>query len=168
MLLIDFEGFPYGIKDLFWLKNRLINLVDNSGNKEIIIACNTLSSIIYYFNLKFSKKVVDVVTPTILFFNEKKYEKIIILATKNTIKMDVYSKYITADITYIDASTLIEAIQKNQPSNKIIDGLKSIILDTKTPILLGCTHLIKLKEIFRSTFLNEIISQDEIFIKNLL
>ena len=38
-LLIDQEGFPYGNKDLIWLKERLFSLVEKSETDNIIIAC---------------------------------------------------------------------------------------------------------------------------------
>ena len=54
-LLIDKDGFPYGDKDLLWLKERLINLVEMAKTNIVIIACNTLSSLIFYYDLKFKK-----------------------------------------------------------------------------------------------------------------
>ena len=60
--LIDKEGFPYGNKDLLWLKTRVVKLVCESKSDVVLLACNTLSSIIYNDYIKFDKKVVDVIT----------------------------------------------------------------------------------------------------------
>ena len=162
-LMIDHEGFPYGDKDLNWLKDRLITLVDSSSTNTVIIACNTLSSVIYEYDLIFNKQVVDVITPTIYFFLGKSYKKVAILATKNTIKMNIYKRLLD-NIIYIDASKLISDLQ-----NKLYfyDSLKEVL--QKIPfncdcVLLGCTHLIKIKELFRKKLKIDVISQDEIFI----
>jgi glutamate racemase len=53
-LLIDKDGFPYGNKELLWLKERLLHLVEEAKSDTVIIACNTLSSLIFYFNLEFT------------------------------------------------------------------------------------------------------------------
>ena len=44
--LVDYKNFPYGNKDLSFLKERLIELVNKANNQIVVIACNTLSSII--------------------------------------------------------------------------------------------------------------------------
>ena len=143
--MIDIEGFPYGNKELSWLKERIIKLVNESKTDNVIIACNTLSSIIY-------------------FFTKQNYQHIYILATKNTAKMDVYSKLFKGLITYIDASDLIEAIQFGDSFQNELYDLLQLIKDKNSPILLGCTHLIKIKRIIRKKVENIIISQDEIFV----
>ena len=164
ILYIDKEGYPYGNKELDWLKERLNSLVLNSKSNIVVIACNTLSSIIYNFDLKFKKVVVDVITPTIYFLKGKNYKNICILATKNTIKMDIYCRLLQTNITYIDATKLIDDLEKD---NDYIPSLFEIIDNLSTEydaILLGCTHLIKIKNEFRKYLNIDIISQDEIFI----
>lgn len=161
---IDNEGFPYGNKNLSWLKARLLILVEECKSDVVLIACNTLSSVIYLEDLKFKKKVVDVITPTIYFFREHNYKKICILATKNTILMDVYGKLLN-NIYYIEASELIFNLEKNLKYD-----LYNIIskIDKQTDaILLGCTHLIAIKDEFRRKIGIDVISQEEIVI-NLL
>ena len=51
--LIDKEGFPYGNKDLLWLKTRVVKLVCECKSELVLLACNTLSSIIYNDYIKF-------------------------------------------------------------------------------------------------------------------
>ena len=160
---IDTEGFPYGQKDLNWLKERLELLISQAKSNVIIIACNTLSSLIYYYDLKFKKIVVDVITPTIYFLKDKKYKNICILCTKNTIKMDIYGKLLNSNIIYIDTTGLIDDIQNNK--NHIIN-LYNVIdkIDDKCDlVILGCTHLIRIKDEFRKIIDIDILSQDEIF-----
>lgn len=161
--LIDYEGFPYGNKELDWLKDRLISLVDNSNTNFCIIACNTLSSIVYEYDLIFNKKVVDVITPTIYFFMTRKYKKIVVLATQNTIKLDIYRRLLN-DVVYIDASKLIFDLQNDLDYLASLDEVLSLVPDDCDFLLLGCTHLIYIKEAFRQKVNITVISQDEIFI----
>ena len=164
VLYIDKEGFPYGNKDLSWLKKRLEFLISNSKVNIVIVACNTLSSLIFHYDLKFNKTVVDVITPTIYFLNSKNYNNICILATKNTIKMDVYSRLLYSKITYIDASKLISNIQNNTNYISSLFELVDQIYGFYDMVLLGCTHLIKLKDEFRRYLDIDVISQDEVLI----
>ena len=163
ILLIDYEGFPYGDKGLDWLKDRIMNLVDNSKTNIVIIACNTLSSVIYEYDLIFKKKVVDVITPTISFFMTTNYKKIVILATKNTIKIDVYKRLLD-DVFYIDASKLIFELQNSFDYSDSLDEIISLIPNDCDYLLLGCTHLIYIKEKFRKKLNMNVVSQDEIFV----
>ena len=57
-LKIDHDYFPYGNKDLELLKKRLIYLVDNSKSPIIVIACNTLSSLIFHYNLNMQRTIL--------------------------------------------------------------------------------------------------------------
>ena len=163
--LVDYKNFPYGNKDLSFLKERLIELVNKANNQIVVIACNTLSSIIFHYNLSFNKTVVDVITPTIFYLKDKNYSLITVYATKNTIFMNIFEKLLNTKIIYIDATKLISAIENDY---NIEEEFYKLV--NKTPkysecIVLGCTHLIKIKELFRNTFNREIISQDELFVK---
>jgi glutamate racemase len=163
-LLIDKDGFPYGDKDLLWLKERLINLVEMAKTNIVIIACNTLSSLIFYYDLKFKKTVVDVITPTIYFLQSKKSKKITILATQNTIKMDIYRRLLDCEIVYIDATKLISDLENKDNYNDSLYKILNKIDANSELIILGCTHLISIKEEFRKRIMIDILSQDELFI----
>lgn len=163
-LLIDKDGFPYGDKDLLWLKERLINLVEMAKTNIVIIACNTLSSLIFYYDLKFNKTVVDVITPTIYFLQSKKSKKITILATQNTIKMDIYRRLLDCEIVYIDATKLISDLENKDNYNDSLYKILNKIDANSELIILGCTHLISIKEEFRKRIMIDILSQDELFI----
>ena len=165
VLNIDAEGFPYGQKDLFWLKERAETLISQAKSNIVIVACNTLSSIIYYYDLKFKKEVVDVITPTIYFLRKKKYHNIAILCTKNTIKMDVYGKLLNANILYIDSTQLIDDLENSK--NYIVSFYEIIekIKEDCDLVILGCTHLISIKEEFRKILDIDVLSQDEVLIE---
>lgn len=167
-LFIDHNGYPYGNKDLEWLKKRIIEIVNDLDCGVIIIACNTLSSIIYYYNLTFNKQVVDVITPTTYFFKENNYKNICILATKNTINMNIYNKLLNINIMYIDSTELIDDIELGKDYSKSLNKIVSNIPSEVDVILLGCTHLIAIKHIFREILNVPVISQDEIIINYLI
>ena len=163
-LIIDEEGFPYGNKDLFWLKDRINYLMEKSEDNMVFVACNTLSSVIFHYNMLFKKKVVDVITPTIYFLNQQDFQNIIILATENTIKMDIYSKFLDIDVTYIDATELIYDIENELDIEVSLDKVLLALSISGDAVLLGCTHLIEVKDLIREKMDKILISQDEIFI----
>ena len=164
-LLIDKDGFPYGNKELLWLKERLLHLVEEAKSDTVIIACNTLSSLIFYYNLEFSKKVVDVITPTIYFLLGHNFNHICILATKNTIKMKVFDLLLDKDIYYLDATDLIFDIENKSDYEDSFNDLILQITSTCDCLVLGCTHLIKLKDVFKKRLDVFVLSQDELFIE---
>jgi len=164
-LMIDSFGFPYGDKELEWLRDRLNYLIDNCKNKIILIACNTLSSIIYYYNLKFNKTILDVITPTISYIKEKKFKNVIILATKNTIKMNVYNNLLNnINIKYIEATKLINDLEYGLDYNSTLNDILKEVSSCFDAILLGCTHLSKIKEEIKDKVSINVISQDELYI----
>lgn len=162
-LVIDKKAFPYGNKDLLWLKKHFIDLLDEIKSETVIVACNTLSSLIFYYQLSFEKQVVDVITPTIFYLRKNQYHHLLIMATANTIKMDIYGKLLHKKMDYYDASELIDSIESQNYRhilNREIDMLKGY-----DAILLGCTHLIGIKELLRLKLVGcHIISQDEIML----
>ena len=162
-LYIDNDGFPYGNKDILWLKERLEMLVSKAKPNILIVACNTLSSVIFHYDLKFNKMVVDVITPTIYFLKRKKYKNICILATKNTIKMDLYGKLLGSEVMYLDATKLINDIQNDFNYTASLFEIIEDIDSCADMLLLGCTHLIKIKDEFRRYLEIDVVSQDEIF-----
>ena len=163
-LLIDSEGFPYGNKELNWLKERLIKLVEETQTKVVFIACNTLSSLIFYYNLTFNKIVVDVITPTIYFLKKCNYKHIAILATTNTIRMNIFDRLLSVKVCYIDATELIYVLEAKEDYHFPLSNIIKSIPPNCDALVLGCTHLIMVKEDFRECLNTEVISQDEIFI----
>lgn len=77
--------------------------------------------------------------------------------------MDIFSKLIDRKISYIDASDLILEVEHEQVSEETILNILNKVNNDCDCILLGCTHLIKIKELFRKNTNIDILSQDEIF-----
>lgn len=160
--LLDRDFFPYGKKDLSFLKERLLFLVKEAKTNLVLIACNTLSSLIFYFGITFKKTVVDVITPTLFFLKKYNYHNPLILATTNTIKMDIYGKALNKRMAYYDATDLIYALEKGEKYD-IMQVLKALD-DSNDALLLACTHLVKIKDELRLKTPLRVISQDEILV----
>ena len=161
-LILDKKHFPYGNKDLMFLKERVTTLVNDTKNDVVIIACNTLSSIILYYKLTFNKIVIDIIKPTVNYIKKIGIKELTILSTSNTKMIDIYRNHLDIKIQYIDVSDLILSLENNLDISleKYFNRLK---INYKN-VLLGCTHLIKIKDDIRKILPYNIISQDEIFV----
>lgn len=164
--ILDKEMFPYGNKSKVLLRKRLKELVnkleDNHKLDKIVIACNTLSSLFFYDSyFKYKHKLYDVINPVIRYLEDKKYENILLLATTNTINSNVYQTFCNGDITTLDATKLIFNIEFGYDvTNDIYNIINNYY--NYDAIILGCTHLIYIKEELRDLFKGDIISQDEL------
>lgn len=155
-LLLDKSFFPYGNKSKEQLNNRFQYLLSNieSNVDLIIIGCNTLSIMVDDFNTK--RKVIDMISITNNFLDKKEFNKILLLATQNTVVNNPFNATFS-----IVVDELIVAIQNNDYKEKL-EEVFSLIDDSYDAIILGCTHLIKVKNEFRKQFNSYIISQDEL------
>ncbi len=155
-LLLDKSFFPYGTKSMTELKERynyLLSIVP-TNTELIIIGCNTLSTVINNFNTNI--KVIDMISITKKYLHKNNYKKILLLATTNTILNNPFDTPF-----FIIVDTLIKAIQNNDYEFELQNVLNKID-DNYDAIILGCTHLIKVKNSFRKIFKSNVISQDEL------
>ncbi len=153
-LIEDAEYFPYGNKTKSQLNNRFKSIIKKECYDLLIIGCNTLSILLDYNNI--NSNVINMVSITNDYLLKKKYNNILLLGTTNTISNNPYNT--TFSIVVDD---LIRGIQYNDYTDllkELFDNLK----DNYDAIILGCTHLIKVKEEFRNRFKCDIISQDEL------
>ncbi len=155
-LLLDKSFFPYGNKtkeELTKRYNYLLTLI-SSDTDLIIIGCNTLSVMIDNFNTKI--KIIDMVSITKEYLAIHDYRKILLLGTTNTIENNPYN---TTFFKVVDE--LINAIQYDNYQIQL-DKLFDEINNEYDAIILGCTHLIKVKNQFRMKYDCDIVSQDEL------
>ncbi len=155
-LLLDKSFFPYGNKTKEELNNRFNYLLSYIDSKVdlIIIGCNTLSIMVDKYYTR--KTVIDMVSITKKYLENKKYINVLLLGTKNTIENNPFNTTFS-----IIADDLINAIQNNDYDIEL-KNLFNEIEDNYDAIILGCTHLIKVKNDFRKKFNCDIISQDEL------
>ncbi len=134
----DNKNMPYGSKSKKFLLKRLTEIIDLLINKykvdEIIVACNTASSVLINYNnpkvkiMKFDKKTLYLGTPLL----KKTLTKYKVIADK----------------------TLAKEIEKNIFNSKQIENLvnrhiKRYNIDKQKEICLGCTHYELVFEYFK-------------------
>ncbi len=155
-LLLDKSFFPYGVKTKKELNERmdyLLNSID-SNTELVIVGCNTLSVMVEKFNT--NKLVIDMVSITNKYLYKNKFKRILLLATTNTIANNPFNTTFC-----IDATLLINAIQIGEYKDEL-NNIFNLIDEEYDAIILGCTHLIKVKNEFRNKYDSVIISQDEL------
>lgn len=154
---MDKSFFPYGSKSRDFLIKRTIYLcyyLQKRGVTQIILACNTLS-IIVLDEIKHLFKIP--VIGVISLFDFTKYKDGLFIGSLNTINMLSDKKTFS---NLYDGTILIDLIEKNDDYKKYIKEKEDIFQRYPT-ILLGCTHLIKIK----GEFLNY-VSQDELYLQS--
>lgn len=154
---MDKSFFPYGAKSKEFLIKRTIYLckyLTQKGVDMIILACNTLSCMaLNEVKILFKTPIIGVID---LFDFSNPTNKLFIGST-NTIN---YLKKQNIAIDLYDGSEIIHAIECNLDYEKLIKE-KTSIFKQYSQILLGCTHLIKAKHLFKSYQ-----SQDELYLQS--
>lgn len=170
----DSKNFPYGNKskeELLRLSTRIVEFLISNDVDTIIIACNTLSSLVLedlkqlYSNIT----IEGVIQPTIDKVLEYNNKNVLVLATYNTVNSLIYKNKIEEQSSNkvfqigTDLATLIE-----ESSPLLEDKVKELISKYKDIdiIVLGCTHYKLVSNIIRK-YSNAIIisSSDEIVSK---
>jgi len=154
----DTAHFPYGDKSADSIKYYAIRIAQfmlDNNCKMIVIACNTASALAYETVKDFVGKraiVVNVVEPVVNKITRKgnKYKSVGVIATKGTIKSDIYARKIKeADknlevhslATPLLASMIEEGFFNNKISRTIINAyLERPKLKKINALILGCTH----------------------------
>jgi len=146
----DAKYFPYGEKsegfllDVFDFHVAAARLL---GFDRIVVACNTMSTVV--MNHKYKVSVWH------LFDNWgehlEMYKKPLVLATSHTIDTGVYQTLTGGKGIYLKATRLIDAIQHGRwrDIQECLKYLNNIVLSQDVDaIILGCTHLSFIRDIF--------------------
>ena len=153
----DTAHFPYGEKSADSLKYYAIRITQfllRHQCKMIVIACNTASSVAYDTVKDFVPKnigVINVIDPVVLeIVQNKALHKVGIIATKGTIKSDVYAKKIKALNKKVEVESLAtpllapmieEGFFNNKISRTVIGSyLSKPKLKKIDSLVLACTH----------------------------
>jgi glutamate racemase len=181
----DTAHMPYGDKSAEAIKYYSLKIgkfLQAQGCKAIVIACNTASSLGYHDLKEFlgdELPILNVIDPVVSFCkSQPNYRKIGVIATKATIKSDIYAKKLKENIpnvlvqslaTPLLAPMIEEGFFENNISKTIINAyLSSPKLKKIDSLILACTHypLIKkeINEFFKGKveILNtaEIVAED--------
>ena len=153
----DTAHLPYGDKSADSIKYysiRIAQFLLEQNCKIIVIACNTASALAYETVKDFvgnKVPVVDVVSPMVdEVLTHKKLAHIGVIATKGTIKSDIYAKsikhknkqlHVSSLATPLLASMIEEGFFNNKISRTIIhDYLSKPKLKKIDSLILACTH----------------------------
>jgi len=183
----DTKHMPYGNKTQYEIRQLTINGVEflfKQNCSIVIIACNTASAkALGFMQQKWlpknypDRKILGVIIPTveIVAFN-KKIRRIGVLATKSTVRSNVYKKELeklnpNMQLFQLSAPLLVPAIESGNFKIARVYLKKYIayfITKKVEAIILGCTHYPLLKLEIKILAGNTIIvSQDEIISKAL-
>lgn len=150
----DSKNNPYGNKEEEEILNLTIGILkfmEKSDLKLVIIACNTISTVIKKYKGKFKIPIIDIITPTVKHIKSLKINDIALLGTEFTIKSGIYQKLLEKDnkdirIISDSSKTLAAMIDSGDfSSKKVKDTIKvhlECILNEKNihNIALVCTH----------------------------
>lgn len=153
----DTAHMPYGDKSAEAIKYYSLKIgkfLQEQGCKAIVIACNTASSLGYQDLKDFlgnDLPILNVIDPVVEFcIHQPNYHKIGVIATKATIKSDVYARKLKVALPNVDVKSLAtpllapmieEGFFNNNISKTIINTyLSSSKLNKIDSLILACTH----------------------------
>ena len=174
----DTANLPYGEKSVETVQNYAKNIAEylyNQGCKMLVIACNTASAAAYETLREIwagRMLIVDVINPLIAFVSQKNYKKIGVIATKATVRTDIYNKKLLANnpdllvtslATGLLASMIEEGFVANEISHSVIHKYLSYPdFEEIEALLLACTHYPLIKNEIESYFKHKVAVFDSV------
>ncbi len=146
----DAKYFPYGAKTEQMLSNIFdfhVAAARLFGFNEIVVACNTMSTVVMGHNYKIPVWHLFEGWGDHLSF----YKKPLVLATRRTIDSGVYQMLTEGRGIYLSATTLIDAIQSGDMASikECLKYIKQQVIEYGVDaIVLGCTHLSFIRDMF--------------------
>lgn len=148
----DRINIPYGEKskkELFDLSSKIIDFLISNEVDMIVIACGTVSSNCYKELLDKYKNIniVDIISPTVNYINNKKIDNILVIATSRTVDSHIFKNLLKDKNVYEKACPfLVDMIENNKDIK-----LEECINDKKYDyVLLGCTHYPLIKDMIKN------------------
>lgn len=148
----DRINIPYGEKskkELFDLSSKIIEFLISNEVDMIVIACGTVSSNCYKELLDKYKNIniVDIISPTVNYINNKKIDNILVIATSKTVDSHIFKNLLKDKNVYEKACPfLVDMIENNKDIK-----LEECINDKKYDyVLLGCTHYPLIKDMIKN------------------
>lgn len=166
----DSKRMPYGEREnpeIISLANCIIKTLEKRGVKAIVLACNTVSSLITELTSEVPLfSVIEAGVKETLYHCD--YGKVGLIATTATVKNQGYEKELklwTEDVEYIahGTKTLAQVINEDQRDLKILrdnirEAIEPILLKGQKKniiiedLLLGCTHFPIVSETIRKMY----------------
>jgi glutamate racemase len=152
----DTAHLPYGQKSeaaiLSYAKSITQYLYD-SGCKLVVIACNTASAAAYEALQELwagKMLIVDVITPLVEDIARRGFAKVGVIATKATVRSDIYARKLLAlqpeiEVASLATSLLAQMIEEGFFNNQISESVLAQYLsypdfEDIQALLLACTH----------------------------
>lgn len=170
----DTLNVPYGTKtpeELEFFVDKIMNFFIEKNVKAVVIACNTVSAVLYGKMLtKYNIPIYPVLQTSVkLIASSVKANSIGVLATETTVKSHAYKKEIeklmpgTKVFEHACPGRWVEIAEENAPINDenrkiIFEHLNEILKHNPEKILSGCTHYPYLTRFF------ELFADKEIFL----
>lgn len=158
----DNKYCPYGIKTNEELQHRIDKVMNFFSHQKVdivVIACNTVSNLIYKNKEKYEIPIYTILESNIDLIKNKGIHNICVIGTSNLIRSEVFSKELDCDIQYLNGSLLVKLIEENNLNEieKEIRILMKYVHKDRDAVLLSCTHFPLYKNIFMSRDYNKII-----------
>lgn len=138
----DTQNLPYGNKtkeELLSFAKEIISFFEKKQVDLIIIACGTMSSnCLKEIKEMTNIKIIDIISPTINYLKERKYNKTLVFGTNRTIESHVFSNNLN-NIIEVSTPEFVPMIENNNIDEKIIKNYLEYKLDIDY-LILGCTH----------------------------
>lgn len=145
----DTENLPYGNKtrkELFTITTKNIDYLISNGATVIVLACNTLSSMLYSDLIKiYPQKIFGVFPPVSL--ATKFYKNPLLLATVGTV-----NALSPLSINAVALPSLAKVIEENLFSLEKICLPKHLTKQPTDAVILGCTHYLHIRKKIESFF----------------
>jgi len=151
----DTQHLPYGDKSVRTVQRYSLGISEflvQNNCKAIVIACNTASALAFeVVRDRFPDlKVYNVIDPVVTKIAKSKVSKVGVIATKATIKSDIYANRINqlnSNIETVSLATSLlvpmieEGFHNRNVSHEIISNyLSNTVLQNIDKLILGCTH----------------------------
>jgi len=152
----DTAHLPYGEKSteaILSYSSGIADFLIRSGCKMLVIACNTASAIAYEaLKVQYEGKVpvVDVISPLVELVASKNYRKLGVIATKATVRSDIYPRQLQAlqsglEVSTLATSMLATMIEEGFANSDISQAVLHNYLtypdfEGIEALLLACTH----------------------------
>ena len=171
----DSLNAPYGNKSKHKLKKILINniryIIQNFNCKTIVLACNTATAVGLEILKKKFQNITFVGTYPYVNCENNICDKILIIATKQTIKSKLIKSIKGNNIIKFGSKNLARLVENNFLNIDILkyrfrQELKPIIKINFNKIVLGCTHYKFLENMFKETFINAKIYDNTLIVTN--
>ena len=150
--LADTSRAPFGTKseeELGIIVRQDIFFLISKGVDMIVAACNTADSIVKKLSLEFPIPYISLIE------NIGGVEgKSVVLSTKATAKMGVYSSELSGSKT-LEAQDLVRVIEEGEEIERAVEDYANKVKSCDN-VILGCTHFSLVSDVFRKFGLNVI------------